>query len=268
MSATPHLNVVACDTSRPDWSARVARLGVTDFLCLVWFMPPAGMHLHSPLDRAPRAASPALPSPCRKVHVGETIHVPHARPSQYSSAVGARGAASDRPSFCGVRAGGRVGNPTPPTPHPCSAAGRHLVSAPPLGCHLCRDALDHCLIAAGQTRPDRMSCNVTLEAACYAILRSCVCVDAGTWGAPAPPGFRVSPFRAQRWHTHVPPLRASYSMSVAPLLWLSPTLSPRHTLWLARCSGGPRGPPVLCWYHGVSLVRRTRPALPGHARGV
>jgi hypothetical protein len=86
-------------------------------------------------------------------------------------------------------------------------------------------------------------------------------------GARAPRLPRL-PVRARRWHTRVLPLRASYSVRVAPLLWSSPTLSPRRTLWLARCSDGPLGPPVLCWYHGVPLVRRTRPALPRHARGV
>ena len=193
MSATPHLNVVACDTSRLDWSACVARLGVTDLFCLVWFTPPAGVHRHSPFDRAPRAASPALPTPCRKVHVGDPTHVPHARPSQtvlrWTRVV--QQAIVLRLAVC-VLGVAWVTRPPPFHTH-VSAAGRHLVSAPPLGCHLCQGAPDHCLLAAGQTRPDHMSCSITLEGACYAIFRSCLCVDAGTWGAPAPPGFRVSP---------------------------------------------------------------------------
>ena len=230
MSATPHLIVVACDTSRLDWSACVARLGVTDLFCLVWFTPPAGLHRHSPFDRAPRAASPALPTPCRKVHVGEPTHVPHARPSQtvlrWTRVV--QQAIVLRLAVC-VLGVAWVTRPPPFHTH-VSAAGRHLVSAPPLGCHLCRDALDRCPIAAGQTRPDHMSCNATLEAACYATLRSCVCVDVGTWGAPAPPGLRVSPLRAQRWHTPVPPLRASYSERSAVALVVAYTEPTSHAL--------------------------------------
>ena len=133
MSATPHLNVVACDTSRLDWSACVARLGVTDLFCLVWFTPPAGVHRHSPFDRAPRAASPALPTPCRKVHVGEPTHVPHARPSQtvlrWTRVV--QQAIVLRLAVC-VLGVAWVTRPPPFHTH-VSAAGRHLVSAPPLG---------------------------------------------------------------------------------------------------------------------------------------